>query len=142
VTLRACIRSRNIFEYHSMSFNRATLAIFGPVLILTGTLGFLLSPELTPTSDAAPYNIFHIVFGIIGLLIVLTRYEWPAVLFNLIFGTIDLYQFVASYANLFPEQFFKWTPADDVLHIVLGLILALLGIYGLMTNRPVPVRQI
>jgi hypothetical protein len=125
-----------------MSFNRATLAIFGPVLILTGTLGFLLSPELTPTSGAAPYNIFHIIFGVIGLLIVLTRLEWPAIAFNLIFGTIDLYQFVASYAHLFPEQFFRWTPADDVLHLVLGLLLTLLGFYGYLTNRPVPVRQI
>jgi hypothetical protein len=125
-----------------MSFNRVTLAIFGPVLILTGTLGFLLSPELTPTSDAAPYNIFHIVFGVIGLLIALTWLEWPAIIFNLVFGSIDLYQFAASYANLFPEQLFQWTPADDVLHIVLGLILALLGLYGYLTNRPVPVRQI
>ncbi len=125
-----------------MSFNRAILAIFGPVLILTGTLGFLLSPELTPTSDAATYNIFHIVCGLIGLLIVLTRLEWPAVAFNLVFGAIDLYQFIASYADLFPEQFFQWTPADDVLHIVLGLILALLGLYGYLTNRPVPVKQI
>lgn len=118
------------------------MAIFGPLLILTGILGFVLSPELTPTSDAAPYNIFHIIFGLIGLLIVWTRQEWPAVIFNLGFGTIDLYQFIASYANLFPEQFFQWTPADDTLHIILGLILALLGIYGLMTNRTVPVRQI
>ena len=125
-----------------MSFNRATLAIFGPVLILTGILGFVLSPELTPTSDAAPYNIFHIFFGVIGLSLVLTGIEWPVIIFNLTFGTIDLYQFVASYADLFPAQFFLWTPADDTLHIVLGLILALLGIYGYMTNRPVPVRQI
>src|SRR5882757_5165324 len=120
-----------------MSFNRATLTVFGPVLILTGTLGFVLPPELTPTSDAPPYNIFHIVFGVIGLLIVLSRYEWPAVIFNLVFGSIDLYQVVASYADLFPEQFFQWTPADDALHIVLGLLLALLGLYGFLTNRPV-----
>ncbi len=118
------------------------MAIFGPVLILTGTLGFLLSPELTPTSDAAPYNIFHIIFGVIGLAVVLTRLEWPAILFNIVFGTLDLYQFVASYANLYPKQLFQWTPADDVLHIVLGLLLAFLGLYGYLTNRPVPVRQI
>jgi hypothetical protein len=138
----ACIRSYNILEYMYMSFNRATLAIFGPVLILVGVLGFVLSPELTPTSDAPPYNVFHIIFGAIGVLIVLSRYEWPAVIFNMVFGTIDLYQFVASYADLFPEQFFQWTPADDFLHISLGLILALLGLYGFLTNRPVPVKQI
>jgi hypothetical protein len=125
-----------------MSFNRATLLIFAPLLILTGALGFLLSPELTPTSDAAPYNIFHIVFGFVGLMIVFTRYEWPVIAFNLIFGTIDLYQFIASYSDLFPEQFFQWTPTDDMLHIVLGLILALIGLYGFLTNRPVPVKQI
>jgi hypothetical protein len=125
-----------------MSFNRLILLIFAPVLILIGALGFVLAPELTPTSDAPPYNIFHIIFGAIGLLIVLTRYEWPAVAFNLIFGVIDLYQFVASYADLFPEQFFQWTPADDTLHIVLGLMLALLGLYGYFTNRPVPIRHV
>jgi hypothetical protein len=125
-----------------MSFNRLFLLILAPMLIAAGLLGFLVNPDLTPTSDAPPYNIFHIVFGIVGLLIVYTRFEWPAVIFNLLFGVIDLYQFIASYEDLFPEQFFQWTSADDMLHIVIGLLLAVVGFYGLMTNRPVPIKQI
>jgi hypothetical protein len=125
-----------------MSFNRLILLLVAPVLILVGVLGFVLAPEMTPTSDAAPYNIFHIIFGTLGVAIVLTRFEWPAIIFNLTFGTIDLYQFIASYADLFPETIFQWTPTDDFLHIALGLILALLGIYGFATNRPVAVRHI
>lgn len=125
-----------------MSFNRLFLLIFATVLVLIASLGFLLSPEMTPTSDAVPYNIFHIVAGCIGLLIVVTRREWPAIVFNLLLGAFDIYQFVASHANWFPEQFFQWTKTDDILHITIGIILALLGIYGLITNRPIPVRHV
>jgi hypothetical protein len=43
---------------------------------------------------------------------------------------IDLYQALASYIHLFPEQYFRWTKADDVLHIILGLLLVGIGCYG------------
>lgn len=125
-----------------MSFNRLILLIFALALILIGILGFVLAPELTPTSDAAPYNIFHIVAGCVGLMIVMTRREWPAIVFNLGLGAFDIYQFVASHADWFPEQFFQWTRTDDILHITIGIILALLGLYGFMTNRPIPVRHV
>jgi hypothetical protein len=131
-----------MFEYHGMSFNRLTLLIFGPLLILVGILGFVIPPGQGFTSGAAPYNIFHIFFGAVALMILLSRNEVGAAIFNFGFGMIDLYQFVASYANLFPKQHFQWTAADDTLHIVIGLILVIIGLYGLMTNRPVPVRHI
>lgn len=131
-----------MFEYYPMSTNRLTILIFAPVLILVGVLGFVIPPEQSLTSGAAPYNIFHIFFGIVGLAVLLTRNEITAGWFNLGFGLIDLYQFAASYADLFPEQLFRWTRTDDLLHIVIGLILALIGIYGLLTTRPVPVRYI
>jgi hypothetical protein len=125
-----------------MSFNRLTLLIFAPLLILVGILGFVIPPEQSLTSGAAPYNIFHLFFGIVALGILLARSETGAGYFNLGFGLIDLYQFVASYADLFPEQYFRWAAADDILHIVIGLILVLVGIYGLMTTRPVPVKYV
>lgn len=131
-----------MFEYHGMSFNRLTLLIFAPLLILVGVLGFVIPPGQSLTSGAAPYNIFHLFFGIVALVILFTRNEVGAAWFNLGFGAIDLYQFVASYADLFPEQYFRWTAADDVLHIVIGLILVLMGVYGLMTTRPVPVKYV
>ena len=52
--------------------------------------------------------------------------------FNLVFGLIDLYQAVASYLNLPPKQFFLWTRVDDILHVVLGVALFLIGLYGIL----------
>ena len=56
----------------------------------------------------------------------------PVCFFNLIFGLIDLYQAVASYLNLPPKQFFLWTRVDDILHVVLGVALFLIGLYGIL----------
>jgi hypothetical protein len=125
-----------------MSLNRLTLLVFAPLLILVGVLGFVIPPEQSLTSGAAPYNIFHIFFGVVALVILFTRNETGAACFNLGFGLLDLYQFVASYVHLFPEQLFRWTRIDDALHIAIGLILFLIGVYGIMTNRPVPVRYV
>ena len=50
--------------------------------------------------------------------------------FNIGFGLIDLYQTLASFLHLFPEQLFKWTRVDDILHIVIGATLVFVGLYG------------
>ena len=55
--------------------------------------------------------------------------------FNLVFGLIDLYQAVASYLNLPPTQFFLWTRVDDILHVVLGVALFLIGLYGILKQK-------
>jgi hypothetical protein len=115
--------------------NYVTLMIFAPVLILTGIAGFLLPGEKSLTSGAVPYNIFHIISGCIGLAFVLTRREGWIIGFNIVFGLIDLYQALASYTHLFPEQYFRWTGADDVLHIILGLLLVGIGCYGAFNRR-------
>ena len=112
------------------SLNYKVLLVFAPVLILVGILGFIIPPEKSLTSGAAAYNIFHIVFGIIGLLLVLTKNENYIRLFNIGFGLIDLYQAIASFAHLFPEQYFQWTRIDDILHIVIGAVLVFVGFYG------------
>ncbi len=105
------------------------------MLILTGIAGFLVPPNMSLTSGAAPYNIFHIIFGIAGLVIVWLGKNQLASLFNAAFGSIDLYQALASYLHLPPESIFHWTRVDDILHIVLGLMLLLIGCYGLLTQR-------
>ncbi len=112
--------------------NTLTLKIFAPVLILTGILGFVTPPSLALMSGAAPYNLFHITFGLIGLALAFVSGGRYARYFNLGFGAIDLYQAVASFAGLFPKALFLWTLADDALHVVIGL--ALLGI-GLLADR-------
>lgn len=113
-----------------MILNSLTLAIFAPILVLVGILGFVIPANKSLTSGATPYNIFHIAFGVIGAIIILTGNVDAVRAFNIGFGLIDLYQAVASYANLFPKQYFKWTRVDDILHIVVGALLVLIGVFG------------
>ncbi len=49
--------------------NYVTLAILAPLLIVVGVAGFLMPGSLSLTSGAVPYDVFHIVFGTIGLLV-------------------------------------------------------------------------
>jgi hypothetical protein len=117
-----------------MSINFITLAIFAPLLILVGLLGFVIPANKSLTSGAPAYNIFHLVFGLLGLAALWSRQEVYISSFNAGFGLIDLYQAVASYLGLPPRNSFLWTRVDDILHIILGLILALIGVYGLVNN--------
>jgi hypothetical protein len=120
---------------HRKSINFIILAIFAPVLILAGIAGFLVPAQQSLTSGAAAYNVFHIFFGIVGLLLVLSRRATPVSFFNLGFGLIDLYQALASFANLPPKQYFLWTRTDDILHILIGLALVIIGGYGVFKRE-------
>jgi hypothetical protein len=109
--------------------NLRLLAVFGPVLIATGVAGLTLPPGLSPMSGAAPYDIFHIIFGTLGLAIVLARSARFARLFNLGFGAVDLYQAVAGAVGFFPAGAFGLRPADHLVHVVLGLLLVVFGLH-------------
>ena len=114
------------------SLNQITLTILAPLLMLTGIAGFLLPAQYSLMSDATPYNLFHLIFGAIGLfLATATNNELGASLFNFGFGAIDLYQVLASIVGLSPIQYFHWTYADDVVHVLLGFALVIIGGYGL-----------
>jgi hypothetical protein len=117
------------------TLNRKVLLVFAPILILIGTLGFLLPSTIGLTSGAAQYNIFHITFGIIGLIILFTKRECFIRGFNIGFGVIDLYQALASFLHLFPESVFRWTRGDDILHIVIGAGLIAVGLYGFKSQK-------
>jgi len=117
------------------SANRITLAIFAPILILVGVAGFLVPAQPGLTSGAPAYNVFHLVFGTLGLILVWLASERLVSLFNAGFGLIDLYQALASRLDLFPEQYFLWTKVDDILHILIGLALVIIGAYGLLKRR-------
>jgi len=118
-----------------MRVNYLTLAVFGPVLIIVGVAGFLIPPALSLTSGAPPYNLFHIFFGLVGLAIVQSQNEAGASFFNAGFGLIDLYQALASYFHLPPEKYFLWTRADDILHILIGAALVIIGCYGILKRE-------
>ena len=111
------------------------LLVFAPVLILIGAAGFIIPPEKALTSGAAPYNLFHLGFGTIGLVLLFLRRENYIRAFNLGFGLIDLYQAAASYWQLFPKHYFQWTMIDNILHVVIGTALVLAGLYGFITKR-------
>lgn len=119
----------------SKSLNFITLAIFAPVLIIAGIAGFLVPPEHSLTSGAPAYNVFHLLFGALGLLLVWTRNELGLSSFNFGFGVIDLYQAMASALHLPPEKYFLWTRVDDILHVLIGLALVIIGIYGLFNLK-------
>lgn len=110
--------------------NWLVLVVFAPILILVGVLGFVLPESASLTSGAPAYNWFHIAFGVLGLLLALTRRESYARAFNLGFGLIDLYQAAASFLGLFPEKHFRWTRADDALHVLIGALLVGVALYG------------
>jgi hypothetical protein len=114
------------------TLNQKTLLIFAPILILIGITGFVIPERYSLTSGAAPYNLFHIFFGAVGLMLAMTNSDRLASLFNFGFGLIDLYQAVASVFGLTPIQYFHWTFVDDVLHVLIGFALVLIGSRGLM----------
>ena len=112
--------------------NLRLLALFGPVLIATGVAGLLLPPPPAHLasmmmSNARPYDAFHIAFGLFGVGLVVARRARAAALFNLGFGAFDLYQAAAGLLGLFPSRVFELRPADHVVHVVLGALLAGFG---------------
>ena len=117
------------------SLNQKTLTVFAPLLILTGIAGFVIPEQYGLMSGAAPYNLFHIFFGAVGLMVLMTKSELTASVFNFGFGLIDLYQLLASVVGLTPIEYFHWTFADDVLHVLIGFALVVIGGLGLMRIR-------
>lgn len=110
--------------------NLQVLGVFAPLLALTGVLGFVLPPSLSLMSGAAPYNVFHLVAAAVGLAILARRSVALAITFNLVFGGIDLWQALAGATGLFPARLFALRPADHLVHVVVGLLLAGVGYLG------------
>ena len=113
------------------SLNQKTLLVLGPLLLLTGISGFVIPERYSLMSGATPYNLFHIIFGVLGLWLAMSNSDLGASAFNLGFGLLDLYQALASVVGLAPIQYFHWTYVDDVVHVLLGFALVLIGGYGL-----------
>ena len=105
--------------------------ILAPLLLVTGIAGFVLPERYTMMSGAAPYNLFHIFFGALGLVLLSAKNDLVASGFNFGFGLIDLYQVLASVVGLTPIEYFHWTYVDDVVHVILGFALVIIGGYGL-----------
>lgn len=102
--------------------------LFAPLLVLTGVAGLLLPARLSLMSNAAPYDAFHITFGVLGIALVLARSARGAALFNVGFGAVDLYQALAGVTGLFPAALFQLKPADHVVHVLFGVLLVAFGV--------------
>jgi hypothetical protein len=110
--------------------NVAVAGGFGGVLVVVGVLGFVVPPKRALTSGAPAYNVFHLTFGVLGIVIALGGSDAAARAFNIGFGAIDLYQAAASRRGWFPRRWFRWTRVDDVLHVVIGIALVAVGVVG------------
>lgn len=110
--------------------NVQLLSLFAPLLLLAGVLGFVVPAHLSLMSGAPAYNVFHLIAGVVGLLLLRGRAAAPAIAFNLTFGLIDLYQALAGLTGLFPAQLFALRPADHVVHVLFGLLLFGVGLLG------------
>src|SRR5688572_16754322 len=94
--------------------NRRLLTLFAPLLVLAGVLGFVVPERLSLMSGATAYNLFHLAFGALGLVLVRSASARGPVLFNLGFGLVDLWQVVAGVTGFFPAELFALRPADHV----------------------------
>lgn len=112
------------------TLNYRVLLVFAPLLLLTGAAGFIMPEEKALMSGAPAYNIFHIAAGLFGVVVLLLKSGRAARTFNIAFGAIDLYQALASFAHIFPTAYFRWRPADDILHVIIGAGLILVGLLG------------
>lgn len=110
--------------------NVQLLTAFAPLLLAAGVLGFVVPAHLALMSGAAPYNVFHLLAGALGLLLVLQRSVPAIIAFNLVFGAIDLWQAIAGLTGWFPARLFALRPADHVLHVVFGVLLFGVGYLG------------
>ena len=108
--------------------SRWVLGVFAPLLILVGVLGVLNPDAGGRTSTAPAYNVFHLAFGVLGLAVVVWGDPGAIRTFLIGFGLIDLYQALASRLHWFPEASFRWTPTDDLLHLVIGMLLIAAGV--------------
>lgn len=118
------------FSVNIFVVNYYVLLIFAPLLVIIGVLGFLIPDRKSLTSGAATYNVFHIIFGLLGIAFVVSQNEFLIRSFNIGFGLIDLYQAVASKMKWFPKDQFRWKKADDILHVIIGLALVLVGMFA------------
>ncbi|MCA1706282.1 MAG: hypothetical protein LC808_24650, partial [Actinobacteria bacterium] len=98
---------------------RWVLGGFAPLLLLVGGRGFV-TPGSGATSTAPAYNVFQLTAGAVGSALVLRGDRRAIRCFTVGFGLLDLYQALASRRHWFPEAWFRWTPADDRQHVVLG----------------------
>ncbi len=127
------------------SINETVALVFGIVFLLIGILGFV--PALTPGGALLGifmvnplHNIVHLLFGVLGIAAAMSG---ASVLYNRAAGLIYLLLFVlglipALVPNGMLLGLVMINTADNFLHLVIGLVLALVGFA--LANREQVVR--
>ena len=131
------------------NIQKTVALVFGVVFLLIGFLGFV--PALTPGGALlglfmvnGVHSIVHILFGIFGIAAAFTGFSR---LYNKVGGVIYLVLAVVGFVALLGLTalapggmllgLVSINMADNVLHLVLGLVLAYVG-FAIQSSRVVP----
>lgn len=102
--------------------------VVGVVLTLVGIVGFFTGGVVLIFSVNALHNVVHLVSGLAGLYAGFMDGGKRAMMYNQLFGVI--YLVVAVLGFLVPsllKNLLAMNAADNVLHLVLGIVLAGVG---------------
>ena len=106
-----------------------TLAlVVGIVLTLVGVIGFYSGESLLGFGLNAIHNIVHLVTGVLGLVVGFSETVANSVFYNKWVGVI--YVLVAILGFIQPDlmaSLLNVNTADNILHLVLGIVLAGVG---------------
>lgn len=104
--------------------------IFGIVFLIVGLLGFY--PPMVPNGFLlntftvnTVHNVFHIITGILGLLVAFSAYY--SRLYFKVFGIIYLFVAVLAFMRYGDFVYMHLNTADNILHLVVGAIAIYLG---------------
>lgn len=122
------------------TLNRIVAFVIGIVFLLIGILGLIFdttSGSLLGFDVDLVHNLVHLLTGILGLAAAFTGWSRR---FNQIFGIIYI---VVGIAGLFPFLYFDQRllglmhvdAADNVLHLIVGLIAAGVGFFVIDSGR-------
>ncbi len=116
------------------NINRTVALVFGIVFLVIGVLGFV--PALTPGGALLGlfmvnglHSIVHLLFGVLGVVAALTGmsrlYNRAAGVIYLLLGVLGLIPALVPGGMLLGLVMIN--PADNVLHLVIGAVLACVG---------------
>ncbi len=102
--------------------------VFGIVFVVVGLLGFISNPIVGDAGifhTNALHNIVHLLVGII--LLCVAKNEKNAAKAMKIFGIVYLLLAILGFISLDILSFISANGADNILHLVLGIVLLVVG---------------
>lgn len=105
--------------------------IFGVIFVLVGLLGFVSNPLVGANGifqTNTIHNLAHIIIGVIMLLMAGSAANMALKLFGVIYLLLAIYGFFVGSGRLL--GLVQVNPADNWLHLVLGILLVWFGMMG------------